>query len=60
MFGWLGAATPHEHPRITTEELVYIMEGGNADVVPKVNKSLLMIYFSLRSFRAPVSQKSIL
>ncbi|CAB3260988.1 unnamed protein product [Arctia plantaginis] len=39
LFGWLGAATPHEHPKITTEELVYILEGGNADVVPKKRKT---------------------
>ncbi|XP_075977489.1 putative inorganic phosphate cotransporter [Anticarsia gemmatalis] len=39
LLGWLGAASPHEHPRITTEELVHILEGGSADVVPKKHKT---------------------
>ncbi|XP_030023988.2 putative inorganic phosphate cotransporter isoform X2 [Manduca sexta] len=35
LFSWLGAATPHEDATITSEELAYIMEDGNADVFPK-------------------------
>ncbi|XP_049873011.1 putative inorganic phosphate cotransporter [Pectinophora gossypiella] len=31
LLGWLGAATPHEHPSITSEELKYIMGDGSSD-----------------------------
>ncbi|XP_049694117.2 putative inorganic phosphate cotransporter [Helicoverpa armigera] len=39
LLGWLGVASPHEHPTITTEELAYIMEDGAVDIVPKKRKT---------------------
>ncbi|CAB3260990.1 unnamed protein product [Arctia plantaginis] len=39
LIGYFGAALPHEHPNISAEELVYIMEDCDADMVPKRRKT---------------------
>ncbi|KAJ8731681.1 hypothetical protein PYW07_004845 [Mythimna separata] len=39
LLGWLGVASPHDHPTIKSEELAYIIEDVAVDIVPKKRKT---------------------
>ncbi|KAJ2948844.1 hypothetical protein O0L34_g5770 [Tuta absoluta] len=39
LLGWLGAATPYEHPNISSEEFVFIVGGSSSDLRPKERRT---------------------